>query len=172
MGGRGGHGGRGYSDERNLIIKDSVPLLHPWRKEVDNLLRKMRIDIMEDIKLAITTAILSQISEIAIAMATQTETVITAEMSTAASNIMTQSHVELNEETELITQYPTKTNEETHSTPIEVDADCRKRKVPNDTKKTTTTTNRITPTRNLRPQKHRELTGTPKKTLKEGQKSD
>ena len=105
-------------------------------------------------------------------METQIKTAITAEMSTAASNIMTQSHVELNEETELITQYPTKTNEETHSTPIEVDADCRKRKVSNDTKKTTTTTNRITPTRNLRPQKHRELTGTPKKTLKEGKKSD
>ena len=112
----------------------------------------MRIDIMTEIKLAITTAISSQISEIAIAMATQIKTAITAEMSIAATNILNLSPVELDEEMKLITQSPTMTNED--STPMEVDADLRKRKVTNDNEEATTT-NRITPTRNLRPQKHR-----------------
>ena len=157
MDGRGGHGGRGYSNGHKLILKNQVSLPHPWRNKIDNLLRKMRIDIMKEIKLAITNAISSQILEIAIAMATQIKTAITAEMSTAATDIMTLSHVELDEETELINQSSTTTNEETHSTPMEVDADPRKRKAPNDTKETTTTTttNMITPTRNQRPQKHR-----------------
>ena len=154
MDGRGGHGGRGYSNGHKLILKNQVSLPHPWRNEIDNLLRKMRIDIMKEIKLAITNAISSQILEIAIAMATQIKTAITAEMSTAATDIMTLSHVELDEETELINQSSTTTNEETHSTPMEVDADPRKRKAPNDTEETTTT-NMITPTRNLRPQKYR-----------------
>ena len=90
-------------------------------------------------------------------MTPQIKTTITVEMPTDATNIMTLSPVELDEETELITQSLTMTNEETHPTPMEVDADPRKRKAPNDTKETTTTTttNMITPTRNQRPQKHR-----------------
>ena len=110
----------------------------------------MRIDIMKAIKFAITTAISSQISESAIAMATQIKTAITTKMSTAATDIITLSPVELDEETELITQSPTITDEESHSTPMEVDVDPRKIKVPNDTEEAITT-NRITPTRNLRP---------------------
>ena len=82
---------------------------------------------------------------------------------------MTLSHVELDEEIELITQSTTMTNEHIHSTPMEVNADPRKKKIPNDTEEATTT-NRVTPTKNLRPQNHRGLTCTPKKTLKEGQK--
>ena len=44
--GRGGYGERGNSDGRILIIKDPVPLPHPWRNEVDNLLRDIQIDII------------------------------------------------------------------------------------------------------------------------------
>ena len=87
-------------------------------------------------------------------MATQIKTAITAEMSTAATDMLTLSPVELDEEIDLITQSPTMIN--TDSTPMEVDADPRKRKVPNDNEDAIIT-NRITPTRNLRPQKHREL---------------
>ena len=124
---------------------------------------------MKEIKLAITTAITSQISEISIAMAPQIKTTITAEIPTDATNIMTLSPVELDEKTELITQSLTMSNAETHPTPMEVDADLRKRNVPNVTEEATIT-NRITPTRNIRPQNHRGLAGTPKKVLKEGQK--
>ena len=70
MSGRGGHGGRGNSDGHRRIINDPVPLSQQWRNEVDNLLREMRIDIMLEIKLVITTAITTPISEITIAMAT------------------------------------------------------------------------------------------------------
>ena len=72
--GRGGYGERGNSDGRRLIIKDPVPLPHPWRNEVDNLLRDIQIVIMREIKFVITTAITTQISEIAIAMTTQIKT--------------------------------------------------------------------------------------------------
>ena len=88
-------------------------------------------------------------------------------MLTVTTDTLTLSPVELEEDIELITQSPTMTNEE--STPMKVDADPRKRKVPNDIEEATTT-NRIISTRNLRPQKHRGLVSTPKKTLKEGQK--
>ena len=44
--GRGGYGERRNSDGRILIIKDPVPLPHPWRNEVDNLLRDIQIDII------------------------------------------------------------------------------------------------------------------------------
>ena len=87
-------------------------------------------------------------------MATQIKTAITAEMSTSATDILTLPPVELDEEIDLITQSPTMTNE--NSTPMEVDVNPRKRKVPNDNEDAIIT-NRITPTRNLRPQKHREL---------------
>ena len=166
---RGGQGDREYSDRRKLILKDPVSLPHPWRNEVDNLLCEMRIEIMKEIKLVITTAISSQISKIAIAMATQIKTANTDEMSTATTEMLTLSPSELDEEIDLITQLPTMTNAE--STPMEVDTDPRKRKVPNDNEDALKT-NRITPTRSLRPQTHRGLLGTPKKTLKEGQKTD
>ena len=74
----------------------------------------MRIDIMKDIKLAITTAILSQIYEIAIAMATQIKAAISTEMSTTTKDTMTLSPVELEEDLEPITQTPTRTNEDQH----------------------------------------------------------
>ena len=91
------------------------------------------------------------------------------EMSTAATDTLTLSSVELDEERDSITQTPKMTNED--STPKKVDADLRKRKVPNDNEDAITT-NRITPTRNLRLQKHRGLSSTPKNILKEGQKTD
>ena len=103
MSGRGEYGERGHSDGSRLVFKYPVPLLHPWRNEVDNLLREMRVDIMKEIKLAITTAITTQITERAIAMATQIKTAITAEISADATELMTLSQVELDEETELIT---------------------------------------------------------------------
>ena len=93
MSGRRRQGDRGYGDRRKLILKDLVPLLHPWRNKVDNLLREMRIDIMKEIKLAITTAISSQLLEVAIAMSTQIKIAITAEMSTAATDMLTLSPV-------------------------------------------------------------------------------
>ena len=79
-------------------------------------------------------------------MATQIKTAITAEMSTSATDILTLPPVELDEEIDLITQSPTMTNE--NSTPMEVDVNPRKRKVPNDNEDAIIT-NRITPTRNL-----------------------
>ena len=129
----------------------------------------MRVDIMKEIKLAITTAISSQISEIAKAMATQIKEAISIEMSTTTKDNMTMSPVELEEELDPIPQSPKMNQEE--STPMEVDIDQRKRKVPTDIDDSTTN-HRITPSRNLRPQKHRGLVSTPKKTLKEGQKTD
>ena len=51
---------------------------------------------------------------------------------------------------------------------MEVDADPRKRNVPTATEYSLPT-NKITPTRSLRPQKYRGLAGIPKKTQKEGQ---
>ena len=129
----------------------------------------MRVDIMKEIKIAISTAITSQISEIAKAMATQIKEAISTEMSTTIKDNMTMSPVELEEDLDPITQSPKMNQEE--STPMEVDIDQRKRKVPTAIDDSTTT-HRITSTRNLRPQKHRGLVSTPKKTLKEGQKTD
>ena len=167
-GGRGGQGGRGY-DRSTSSLKEPVPLPHPWRNEVDNLIRDMRIDIMKEIELAITTAISSQISEIAKAMATQIKEEISIELSTTTKDNMTMSPMELEEDLDPITQSPKMNKED--STPMEEDIDQRKRKVPTDIE-ASTTTHRITPSRNLRPQKHRGLVSTPKKTLKEGQKTD
>ena len=147
-------------------LKDPVPLPRPCRNEVGNLIRDIGIDIMKGIKLAITTAIPSQISEIAIAMATQIKTTTSTEMSTPTKKNMIMSPVELEEDLDPITQSPKMTNEE--STPMEVDTDQCKRNVPTDIE-ATTTTYRITPSRNLRPQKHRGQVSIPKKTLKEGQ---
>ena len=129
----------------------------------------MRIDIIKEIKLATTIAISSQISEIAKAMATQIKEAISIEMSTTTKDNMTMSPVELEEDLDSITQSPKMTNDD--STPIEVDTDQRKRKAPTDIEEPTTT-HRITSSRNLRLQKHRGLVSTPKKTLKEGQKTD
>ena len=168
MGGRGGQGGRGSTGSKSSL-KEPVPLPPIWCNEVDNLIRDMRVDIMKEIKIAISTAILSQISEIAKSMATQIKEAISTEMSTTIKDNMTMSPVELEEDLDPITQSPKMNQEE--STPMEVDVDQRKRKVPTDIDDATIT-HRITPTRNLRPQKHRGLVSTPKKTLKEGQKTD
>ena len=129
----------------------------------------MRIDIMKEIELAITTAISSQISEIAKAMATQIKEEISIELSTTTKDNMTMSPMELEEDLDPISQSPKMNKED--STPMEEDIDQRKRKVPTDIEDSTTT-HRITPSRNLRPQKHRRLVSTPKKTLKEGQNTD
>ena len=88
------------------------------------------------------------------------------EISTTTKDTMTLFPVELEEDLNLITQSSTMTNEE--STSMDVDTDPRKRKVPNDIEETTIT-HRITPSRNLRPQKYRDIVSTSKKTLKEGQ---
>ena len=58
MGARGGQGGR-RSDRSKSSLMEPVPLPYPWRNEVENLIRDMRIDIMKEIILAITTAISS-----------------------------------------------------------------------------------------------------------------
>jgi len=102
-------------------------------------------------------------------MTTQIKEAISTEMSTTTKNNMTISPVELEEDLDPITQSPKMTNED--STPMEVDTDQRRRKVPTDTEETTAT-HKITSSRNLRPQKHRGLVSTPKKTLKKGQKTD
>ena len=97
-------------------------------------------------------------------MATQIKEAVSTEMSTTTKDNIIMSPVELEEDLDPITQSPKMTNED--STPMEVDTDQRKRKVPTDIEDTTTT-HRIIPSRNLRPQKHRGLVSTPKKTLKE-----
>ena len=91
------------------------------------------------------------------------------EMSTTPNELMKMSPIELEDDLEPITQTPTKTNEK--STPMEVDTDQRKRKINNDNEEPTTT-NRITPARTLRTQRNRGIASTPKKSLKEGQKTD
>ena len=101
----------------------------------------MRVDIMKEIKIAISIAILSQISEIAKAMATQIKEAISTEMSTTIKDNMTISPVKLEEDLDPITQSPKMNQEE--STPMEVDIDQRKRKVPTDIDDSTTT-HRIT----------------------------
>ena len=85
-------------------------------------------------------------------MAIQIKEAISVKMPTTTNDNMTTSPVELEKDLDPIAQSPKMTNED--STPMEVDADLRKRKVTNDNEEATTT-NRITPTRNLRPQKHR-----------------
>ena len=129
----------------------------------------MRIDIMEEIKIVITTAISSQIPEIARALATEIKTAMRTEMSISTNENMTLSPIDLAEDLDPITQTPTMTNEE--STPMKVDIDQRKRKIPTETEETTTP-NRITPARTLRTQRSRGIASTPKKSLKEGQKTD
>ena len=52
-----------------------------------------------------------------------------------------------------------------------METDQRKRKIANEIEETTTP-NRITPARNLRAQRNRGIASTPKKSLKEGQKTD
>ena len=89
---------------------------------------------MKAIKLAITTAISSQISEIEKAMATQIKEAISIEMSTTIKDNMTMSPVELEEDLDSITQ-SSKMNQE-DSTPMELDIDQRNRKVPILTSKT------------------------------------
>ena len=111
MGGRERQGGRG-SDRSKSSLKEPVPFPYPWRNEVDNLIRDMRIDIMKEIKLAITTAISSQISETTKAMATYIKEVIRMEMSTTTKDNMTMSPAELKEDLDSITQSPNMTNED------------------------------------------------------------
>ena len=72
----------------------------------------MRVDIMKEIKIAISTAITSQISEIAKAMATQIKEAISTEMSTTIKENMTMSPVELEEDLDPITQSPKMNQEE------------------------------------------------------------
>ena len=85
MGGRGGQEGRKSRDISVSNLKDPVQLPHPWRNEVDNLIRKMHIDMMKEIKLVIITVISSQISKIARAMVSEIKTVISMEMSTTTN---------------------------------------------------------------------------------------
>ena len=62
-GGRGEQGGNGYGAGSNHATSNTVQLPNPWRNEVHSMIREMRIDIMKEIKLVITTAISSQLSE-------------------------------------------------------------------------------------------------------------
>ena len=129
----------------------------------------MRIDIMKEIKLVITTAISSQISEIAKAIATEIKTAISMEMSPHTNETMTISPIDLVEDLDPITQTPTMTNDD--FTSMDVDTDQRKRKITNENEDSATP-NRITPAITLRTQRSRGIASTSKKTLKEGQKTD
>ena len=133
------------------------------------MIREMKVDIMKEIKLVITTAISSQLSEIAKAMASEIKTAISMELSTHINESMNMSPIELEEDLEPITQTPTKNND--NSTPMEVDPEQRKRKINTDNEDSEEP-NRITPARTLRPQRSRGIANTTKKTLKEGQKVD
>ena len=85
-------------------------------------------------------------------MATQIKEAVSTEMSTTTKDNIIMSPVELEEDLDPITQSPKMTNED--SIPMEVGIGQRKRKVPTDIEDSTTT-HRITPSRNLRPQNHR-----------------
>ena len=124
---------------------------------------------MKEIKLVITTTISSQLSEIAKAMATEIKTAISMELSTHTNELMTMSPIDLAEDLDPITQTPTMNNDK--SIPFDVDTDQRKRKMTNENEDSEEP-NRITPARTLRPQRSRGIASTPKKTLKEGQKTD
>ena len=131
MGGRGGQGGRGYGGRSKHTSSDPVSLPNPWRNEVNTLIREMRIDIMKEIKIVITTAISSQFSENAKVMANEIKTAISMELSTHTNEPMNMSPIDLAEDLEPITQTPTMNND--NSTPMEVDTDQRKRKMTNET---------------------------------------
>ena len=149
MSGRGGYGGQGHSDGRRLIIKESVPLPHQCKKRSRQLTSRNATRYNERDKLVITTTIIIQISETAIAIATQIKIANTAKISAEATDTLILSSVELNEEPEVITQSTMMNNDDPQSIPMEVDTDPRKRSVPTAIE-ITLTTNRITPTRNLR----------------------
>ena len=102
-------------------------------------------------------------------MASEITAALNIDLSALIKTAMNQSPIEPEEEFEPITHTPTKTND--NSTPMEVDADQRKRKMNNDNEEPEEP-NMITPARNLRPQRSRGIANTPKKTLKEGQKTD
>ena len=81
-GGRGGQGGKGYGAGSNHATSNTVQLPNPWRNEVHSMIREMKVDIMKEIKLVITTVISSQLSEIAKVMASEIKTAISMELST------------------------------------------------------------------------------------------
>ena len=91
------------------------------------------------------------------------------ELSTHINESMNTSPIELEEDLEPITQTPTTNND--NSTPMEVDSEQRKIKMNTDNEDSEEP-NRITPVRTLRPQRSRGIASTPKKILKEGQKTD
>ena len=62
------------------------------------MIREMKVDIMKEIKLVITTAISSQLSEIAKAMESEIKAAITMEVSTHIKESMNMSPIELEEE--------------------------------------------------------------------------
>ena len=102
-------------------------------------------------------------------MATEIKAALNIDLSKTIKDAMNTPPTELDEDFEPITQTPTQTND--NSSPMEVDADQRKRKMNNDNEEPEEP-NMITPARNLRPQRSRGIANTPKKTLKEGQKTD
>ena len=168
-GGRGGRGGNGHGAGSNHASSNTVQLPNPWRNEVHSMIREMKADIMKEIKIVLSTTITSQLSEIAKAMANEIKAALNIDLSKTIKDAMNTPPTELDEDFEPITQTPTQTND--NSSPMEVDADQRKRKMNNDNEEPEEP-NMITPARNLRPQRSRGIANTPKKTLKEGQKTD
>ena len=78
----------------------------------------------------ITTDITSQISKIAVEIATQIKAVITTDLSTEVIETFTLSPVDIEEDHKRNIQSPTKDNDMFNTTPMEVDTDPRKRKEP------------------------------------------
>ena len=122
-------------------------------------------------KTVITTAITSQILESVIAMEAQTKAEITIDLSAEVTKKFTLSPVELEENPKRLSQSPMKDNNVFKTTPMEVDTDIIQINEPSASEEPVTTI-KVTPTRNFRPQKHRGIAGTLKKTLKKGQTTD
>ena len=130
MSGEGEYGRRRTGNSPKLICPEPVPLPPSWRNEVNDLLWDMRLDIMCEIKIVITTTITSQIQKLAVPMATEIKAAIVADNFTEVTVTLTLILGEINEDLGPISQLPMVANDVSKKTSIEVDTDPRKRKDP------------------------------------------
>ena len=130
MSGEGEYGRRRTGNSPKLICPEPVPLPPSWRNEVNDLLWDMRLDIMCEIKIVITTTITSQIQKLAVPMATEIKAAIVADNFTEVTVTLTLILGEINEDLGPISQLPMVANDVSKKTSIEVDTDPSKRKDP------------------------------------------
>ena len=104
-------------------------------------------------------------------MEAQIKAAITIYLSAEVTKKFTLSPVELEENPKRLFQSPMKDNDVFNTTPMEIDTNTIQINEPSASEEPVTTI-KVTPTRNLRPQMHRGIAGTLKKTLKKGQTTD